>query len=57
MADDSITEEQGRKIIRVLESILSELKSIDGTLDSIKSDVSDMQLRVQWIENKVSKMD
>jgi hypothetical protein len=57
VADDSITEEQGRKIIRVLESILSELKSIDGTLDSIKSDVSDMQLRVQWIENKVSKMD
>jgi len=54
MADDSITEEQGRIIIWTLGKIASELSSINHNLDSIRSDVSDMQLKVKWIEKKVS---
>jgi hypothetical protein len=61
---DLITEAQGRKIISLLENIVSELKSIqDDTakipdlawnMGRVQEDVSDMQLNVKWIEKKVS---
>lgn len=57
MADDSITERQGREIISALDKIVSELQSLNRNVDRIQSDVSDMQLKVKWIEKKVSMMD
>ena len=59
MSDSPMTEDQGDKIIQLLEDILWELKSgsIQTDVSSIQSDVSRMQSDVSTIQTDVADID